>query len=148
MQNKGFLIGIGVLAAVVLAAFFLMRGGSYQAPTQSVPAPGTTGVEETVVAPEGEAVGAREIVVKGDEFSFSPSSIALRAGEKVKLTFNNVGSFSHNFTIEGLGVATKTIGGGKSDTIEFAVEESGTYATFCSVGNHRTQGMEGDLTAE
>lgn len=147
MQNKGFLIGIGVLVAVALAAFFLMRGGSY-APTQSVPAPGTTGVEETVVVPGGEAMEVREIVIDGDEFSFSPSSIALRAGEKVKLIFNNVGSFPHNFTIEGLGVATKTIGGGKSDTIEFTVEESGTYVTFCSVGNHQAQGMEGNLTAE
>ena len=148
MQNKGFLIGIGVLVAVVLTAFLLMRGGSYQAPTQSVPAPGTTGVEEMVVAPEGGATEAREIVVEGDEFSFSPSSLTFREGEKIELTFNNVGSLPHNFTIEGLGVATKTIGGGKSDTIEFTVEESGTYATFCSVANHRAQGMEGDLTAE
>lgn len=148
MQNKGFLIGIGVLVAVALTAFLLMRGGGYQAPTQSVPAPGITGVEETVVVPEGEAVEVREIVVKGDEYSFSPSSLTLRAGEKIKLIFNNVGSLPHNFTIEGLGVTTKTIGGGKSDRIEFTVEKSGTYATFCSVGNHRAQGMEGALEVE
>ena len=148
MKNKSFLIGIGVLTAVVLAIFLLMRGNGYQVPGQSVPTQSTQKVEETVVVPEGEATRSREIVVNGDEFSFSPASFTLTAGEKIKLTFNNVGNSSHNFTIEDLGVATKTIGGGKSDTVEFTVEESGTYVTFCSVGNHQEQGMEGDLVVE
>jgi len=158
-SQKNLLIPI-VIVVIVLAVggyLLLSRGGGYRAPTtQPVPAPGTTGVEETVVVPEngdateeeGAVTEAREIVVEGSEFSFSPSSITVNAGEKVKLTFNNVGNFPHNFTVEGLGVATRTIGAGQSDTIEFTVEESGTLTFFCSVSNHRSLGMEGTLEVE
>ena len=164
-MNKGLLIAVVVVLLAVGGYFLLSRGVGYQAPTttstqdqttQQVPAVTGSGVEETVVKEDGDAMEeeegammeAREIVVEGDEFSFSPSSITVNAGEKVKLTFNNTGNFPHNFTVQGLGVATKTIGAGQSDTIEFTVDEGGTLTFFCSVGNHKAQGMEGTLTVE
>ena len=160
-MNKNMMIGL-IVAVVILGGGYLLlsRGAGYQTPTtttptQQVPAATDSDVEETVVKEDGDAMEeegammeAREIVVEGSEFSFSPASISVKSGEKVKLTFNNVGNFPHNFTLEGLGVATKTIGAGQSDSIEFTVEEGGTYATFCSVGNHRAQGMEGTLDVE
>lgn len=138
---------IGLVIVVVVVGYFAFGRGGYQAP-----APATTEVgkqapdtREEVPAEEAEV---REITVEGDQYSFSPSSITVRSGERVKLTFNNVGSLPHNLTVEGLGIATRTIGAGQSDSIEFTVEEGGTYATFCSVGNHRAQGMEGKLVIE
>ncbi len=153
--------GLGIVVVVIIGAFFLFRGqGQTPSPTQTsqtqeVPAITGSEVEEMVVEENGDAMEeegammeAREIVVEGSEFSFSPKSISVKTGEKVKLTFNNTGSFPHNLTVEGLGIATRTIGGGESNTVEFTVEEGGTYATFCSVGNHRVQGMEGTLEVE
>lgn len=149
MKNKTLLIG-GGLVVVILLVFLFLRGG-YKAPaTQQTPAPGSTEVEEKVVAPEGEesTEEVREVAVEGDEYSFSPASISVNEGERIKLTFKNVGGVPHNITIEGLGVATRTISGGQSDTIEFTAEKGGTLSIYCSVGNHRALGMEGELKVE
>lgn len=144
LSTNTLIIIVVVIVILGAAGYFLYsRQKGYQAPTTTTPpqtqTPQTT--EETVTS-EG-----REIVVEGDEFSFSPSSISLKKGEKIKLTFNNVGSFPHNLTVEELGIATKTIGSGETDSIEFTAED-GTYTIFCSVGNHRAQGLEGELEVE
>jgi len=86
-----------------------------------------------------------EITITGTEFSFKSKNTTLKAGEKVKLIFKNEGGMPHNLTIEGLGLSTKTIGGGKTDTIEFTAPTSGTYNIFCSVPGHRESGMTGQL---
>lgn len=143
--------GLKVLVLIIVvsaAGWYLFARGTGDGNTSlSVPAPGSVNVDEMVVKDDG-MVEAGKIVVEGDEFSFSPSSINVRAGEKVTLTFNNVGKFPHNLSIEGLGIVTKTIGVGESDTITFTVDEGGIYSTYCSVGNHRAQGMEGELSVE
>lgn len=129
MQSKDIGIMIVVLL-VVGGGYFLLRGG-YPAPTTKAPAAGVT-----------------EINVSGTEFSFSPANINVKAGQKAKLTFRNTGGASHNLIVEGLGVGTKTIGTGQTDTIEFEASASGTYAFFCSVPGHRASGMEGNLRVE
>lgn len=90
----------------------------------------------------------KEFVVSGNEFSFSPSTITVKAGEKVKIIFENNGRTPHNLVIEGLGISTKVIGGGKTDIIEFIAPTSGTYVILCSVPGHRAAGMEGQLRVE
>lgn len=157
--NKWLPVGVLVMVLILAGAGFLyFQGQRPVAPTTEAPAPvgggaisepvtGTTAEEEATGA--GEAMEeVREVTVEGDEYAFAPTSLTFSSGERVRLTFNNVGRFSHNLTVEGLGVATKTIPGGQSDTVEFTVEEAGSYTYYCSVGNHRAQGMEGDLSAE
>lgn len=128
--NKTILIIVVVLLAVV-GGYFLLKGG-YQAPKT-----------EPVAGGEG-----REITVVSTDFAFNPSTMTVKADEKVKIIFQNKGSASHNLIINGLGVGTKTIGSGKTDTIEFTAPASGTYAFFCSVPGHRPAGMEGVLKVE
>lgn len=148
MQNRNILIAGGIFLAIVLfvGGYVYFTGqGTALAPsdgvTQEVPAPGAGDVEEMIVEPQE----AREIEVSGDEYSFSPSSITATAGERLRVTFKNTGKLSHNFTIAELGVATKTISPGQSDTVEFTVEGEKTLTFYCSVGSHRSLGMEGDL---
>ena len=43
------------------------------------------------------SLGTRTIQIEMSDFAFSPSSITLRAGEKVTLTFKNVGTVEHEF---------------------------------------------------
>lgn len=143
MQNRNLLIGVGIFLAIVIVGGYLYFGRQAGTPTQQVPAPGFEEVPETVVAPEGEE--AREIEVSGDEYNFSPSGITATAGERLRVTFKNTGSLPHNFTIAELGVATRTIGAGQTDTLEFTVEGTTTLTFYCSVGGHRALGMEGDL---
>ena len=168
MQNKGLLIA-GVIILIAFVGYFLFgRQDDFDSPTaQQVPAPGATDVEEMVVSPEkeneaedsdekdtedmdvkGADTQAREITVSGSEFSFSPSTITVQEGESIMLTFSNSGSATHNLIIQELGVETRTIGAGQTDTIEFVAEEAATLSFHCSVGNHRALGMEGELIVE
>ena len=43
------------------------------------------------------SLGTRTIQIEMSDLAFSPSSITLRVGEKVTLTFKNVGTFEHEF---------------------------------------------------
>ena len=91
---------------------------------------------------------AEEITITGKEFVFSPALITVKAGQRVKLTFKNEGNYPHNLSIDGLGITTKTIGSGQTDTIEFTASSAGSYAIFCSVPGHREAGMRGALIIE
>jgi plastocyanin len=147
--NKNTVWGIVVVLLVVFGfyLFFNSQQQTTQTPQeqnsieQQVPV--EEGVEETVVEDE-----TREIMVEGDEFSFSPSTITVSEGERIALTFKNVGTFPHNFVIDELGVETETIDPDEEDTVEFTADTSGTFAFYCSVGNHRQQGMEGEVDVE
>lgn len=148
MQSKNLWIGIGVLIAVVLIGGYLLVGrgktSNLQTPT---PTPKAQALDSQTPAFEvsGEI---QEIQVEGNEYSFTPKSLTLAKGDKVMLTFNNTGRLPHNFTIDELGVATKTISGGETDSIEFTVTKSGTFESYCGVGGHRSLGMEGEVKVE
>lgn len=141
--NKVVLIII--VLVVIIGGYFLLRG-RYQAPAPTVPTPPA----EKVTVPEEKATlpEIREIAVSGTEYSFSPSSITLSAGERVKITFRNDGRIVHNFVIRDLGISTKTIGPGQTDSFEFTAPVSGSYTFTCSVPGHATAGMAGDLIVE
>lgn len=146
-----------VLLTIVLGIVYFSFGSSGNqqgSVTQTVPAPGFSGVDEMIVDGQGseedggDAMEVREIIVEGGDYSFTPASFSVGVGESVKLTLNNVGRFPHNLVVEGVGVATRTIGGGGSTTLEFTIEEAGSYTIYCGVANHRALGMIGELTIE
>jgi plastocyanin len=138
--NKTLWIIVAILL-IVFVGYFLMR--RYRAPTPTSTTSAPTAPKEEVTSTPGAPT--REFTVVGTEFSFSPSSISISAGERVKIVFKNEGKAPHNLVIQGLGVGTRTIGGGKTDTIEFTAPSSGTYTFYCSVPDHRAAGMEGRL---
>ena len=85
--------------------------------------------------------------IDGSNFKFEPSTVSVKQGDKIKVVFKSTAGF-HDFNIEGLvpAVATKQIGAGESETVEFTASKKGTFKYYCSVGKHRAQGMEGTLT--
>ncbi len=87
----------------------------------------------------------REFTVTGQSFSFSPSSLTVKKGDKVRITFKNTGGF-HDLRVDGYGVGTKQINGGQQETFEFTADKAGTFEYYCSVGSHRQMGMKGTLT--
>ncbi len=90
----------------------------------------------------------KEITVEGFEFKFAPATLTFKKGETVKLTLKNTGKMPHDFVIDELGVKTKVINGGETDTIEFTPDKTGSFEYYCSVGKHREMGMKGTATVE
>lgn len=142
MNKKSAWLFGGVLIAVLAAGFFLTRKPKTTTTTTTMPVPGATNVEEKKVTQESEV---RETAVSGKEYSYTPASITVKKGEKVKIVFTNNGNLPHNLVIDELGVSTKTVAPGKSDTIEFTAEGDANLTFYCSIGTHRAQGMEGTI---
>ena len=134
-----------------------------------MPMPGANGADETVVCtmdaklcPDGSYVGrtgpncefaacpvgvvqpVKEFTVSGKNFSFTPSLITVKKGDKVKITFQNSSGF-HDFVIDEYGVAAKQAQSPATEVIEFTADKAGSFEYYCSVGSHRAQGMKGTL---
>ena len=138
-MNKNIIFGLLVLVVLIFGGYYFFN------PKQQVQTP----KEETKIEEEQvETSEARKIVVEGNEFKFSPTSLTVKKGEKIMLVFKNMGKFPHNFKVDELEISTKTINGGEEDTIEFVSDKSGTFVMYCGVGNHRAQGMEGEVVVE
>ncbi len=119
-------------------------------PTQDTPAVPTTqnpapAVPEQHAPAAPPASAVKEFTVTGTSFSFAPSSMTVKKGDKVKITFVNTSGF-HDFKIDEFNVATKKINGGEEDVVEFTANKVGTFEYYCSVGSHRAMGMKGTLT--
>jgi plastocyanin len=151
MQSKKVLIGAGiVIVALVLVGYYFgaSRGSKQEAQNQTVtpmitptPSPATQQVQDQ----DKETNEVREIVVEAKEYTYSLEKISIKKGIKVKLTLTNNGRMSHDFVVENTQVATPLAGAGKSVSIEFSLDEAGTYNFYCSIGNHRALGMAGIL---
>ena len=143
-MSKELLFRIGVVILIGGITLFLYWWGARLAippghgpvkPTSDSRVSQPTPVEQTV----------REITVTGSEYKFSPGNISVARGEQVRIIFQNSGTLPHNLTINKLGIDTDTIPGGGSTTIEFVAGKTGIFTMFCSVGNHRSLGMEGEV---
>lgn len=86
----------------------------------------------------------KTFTVTGVPFSFSPATMTVNRGDRVRIIFNNQ-SGTHDLVVEGYNVRTKILSGGQSETIEFVANQSGSFEYYCSVGNHRQMGMKGTL---
>lgn len=137
-MGKGLLFAVFILLAI--GAFVVVN--NYKSPAAVTPVPQTVQENKESTNP-GMAIDIREISVSGSEYSYTPSSIELKEGENIKLTFKNTGSLPHNLVIDELGVTSKTISGGKEDVVEFKAAKTGSFKFYCSIGNHRKNGMEG-----
>lgn len=138
---RGSMVVFIVLATLaVLAAAYVFLAGNKTTLYTSKPTPSPT-LTPTGVSEET----TRDLTVQGGEYKFSPGSISLTKGEQVRINFKNTGRLPHNLTIDELGFATDTISGGKEISVELTADKTGTFVMYCSVGNHRALGMEGEV---
>lgn len=151
-MSKNALITTGIVLLVLIAGgWFYYQSQNSLTPSVTTP---SSQVSEPQQSPISEATqggqdqAAREVMVDGTEYKFTPNMLSVKSGEKIKLAFTNKGKLPHNVTIDGLGVVTKTIGAGQSDIIEFTVSKTGNFKMYCSVGNHEALGMRGEVKAD
>lgn len=103
---------------------------------------GTLGVSTTTENPE-----VKTFEIEGGSFYFKPNEIRVNKGDKVKIVLNSV-DMMHDFVIDDLNVRTEIIKSGDTGTVEFTADKAGTFEFYCSVGQHRQQGMTGELIVE
>lgn len=89
----------------------------------------------------------KSFTVTGNNFAFSPSTMTVNKGDKVRVTFINQQG-THDWKIDEFKAATKVISGIGQETIEFTADKSGSFEYYCSVGTHRQMGMRGTLTVK
>ncbi len=83
--------------------------------------------------------------------AFDPSGLAVPAGALVHVSFSNDeanGLSQHDWVVEGIdGAAAQAIAPGASTTLDFtAPTKAGQFTYFCSIGDHRSRGMQGTLS--
>lgn len=148
--QKGSNTGIIVVGVIVLAlvgggiAYFASQNKSQQPARTQTPQEQTVTQVPQEAAPTGET---KTFTISGKSFSFTPNEIRVKKGDIVKITFKNTGGF-HDFTIDEYNVKTAQIQSGQTADVEFVADKAGTFEFYCSVGNHRAQGMKGNLIVE
>ncbi len=77
------------------------------------------------------------------EFSYTPASFNVRAGQPVTVNVSNVGRVNHTFTISGV-TDSGAINAGGSKTVTFTPTQAGTLTFFCTI--HGANVMSGHIT--
>lgn len=135
-------VSIGILVAIIIFSGVALFGKKRSGDINRVNISPTPSVAQKAGQVQSET---KEIQVTASEYFFLPSTIKVDKGDTLTLTLRNAGKMSHNLVFEALGIETKTVQKGQSDTIEFTASEAGTFSFYCSIGNHRDLGMEGSL---
>ncbi len=90
---------------------------------------------------------ATEITIDAFNFGYSQDEIRVSEGDIITINLTNSEGL-HDFVIDELQVYSEVLQAGESDTFTFVATEKGTFEYFCSVGNHKEQGMVGTLIVE
>jgi plastocyanin len=101
-------------------------------------------VSETEV---GAEPAVREFTIDSFGFGYSQEEIRVNEGDTVTINLTNSGGY-HDWVVDEFDAATEKINGGGETSVTFVADETGTFEYYCSVGNHREQGMVGTLIVE
>jgi len=114
-----------------------------------VPAEGHENVDEMMVGGESAMMESNKVSfnVKGVPFSFNVKEIRVKKGDTVTVNFQSAEGF-HDWVVDEFNAATKQVAPGTPTSVTFVADKTGTFEYYCSVGNHRAQGMVGKLIVE
>lgn len=147
-MNSKVLIIIAIVLVAAIAGYLYIT--SQNAPATSELQENMESIQEDVtddamMEDESMMQEVTTIDMTGEDFSFDPSEITVKKGETVKIVLNAV-DMPHDFVVDELDVRTEIAQPGETVEVEFTPTEAGEYEYYCSVGNHRAQGMVGTLT--
>ena len=146
-KKNNTLIILMVVAVLAVGGFFLVSNFTKGNKTTTPPA--ATEPTSTETTDQGNAMTSAEQTfdVSAKNFSYSLNEMKVKQGDKITVNFTNNESF-HDFNLDEFSVKTSVIGIGKTESITFTADKKGTFEYYCSVGNHRAQGMVGNLIVE
>ena len=143
------MIGVVVIGVLLLGGYALFANRGADLSTQVVPTQTPQVTQKTVAStPTSSPISGdvKEFTMTAKKFEFSPASISVKEGDKVKLTINNL-DVPHGFAIDELAIK-KDLPVGTS-TVEFTASKKGNFRFYCSLfcgSGHRE--MEGQLIVE
>jgi heme/copper-type cytochrome/quinol oxidase subunit 2 len=88
----------------------------------------------------------------GEDFSFRMNGevapdIRVNEGDMVRIELTSIDGM-HDWVIDEFDAATNQITTGQTTSIEFIADQKGTFEYYCSVGQHRANGMFGTFIVE
>ena len=150
-MNPMLVTGV-IFAVLIIGAVVVLGMGTSNTSEEPAPSQQSTAIASTVSSPTPTVEGTTDESVKtfnleGKNFRFTPNEIKVKKGDKVKVTLK-VADMQHDFVVDELNVRTKTGKAGETVEVEFTADTAGEYEFYCSVSNHRAQGMVGTLIVE
>lgn len=159
-MNKNLIIGIVGVVVLIGAGWFLLKDRMMPSATQTqtseqstIPSdssPTASSAPSAVAESTGSSAmegAVKEFTVSASNFKFDASEIKVKKGDNVKITFKNTQGF-HDFVIDEFNIKAKQAQGPSEETLTFVTDKVGEFAFYCSVGQHRANGMEGKLVVE
>ena len=141
-------ITIIILVLLILGFFVVKKSNKIETPDGSeISSINTSNEEETIIAKTSETNEIKEFVIIGQNFSYMPSVITVKKGDKVKIVFQNVSGF-HDLKIDEYGLTTKQEKSPSTGILEFTADKVGSFEYYCSVGTHKASGMKGTLVVQ
>ena len=112
-----------------------------------------TNVEEEVElqvdedAPVLEEAETLVFAISGTNYAFSETELTVGEGDTVRILFTSEDGF-HDWVLDEFAAATEQVQTGGVTEVTFVADKAGTYEYYCSVGEHRANGMIGTLIVE
>ena len=145
---------------LVLVLVLVVLGGGYFVMKGNAPAVQPAEMMEATTTPEPVASGAtsadaalmgaaKEFTLDSFEFGYDQKTVTVKKGDTVKITLTNSGKMMHDWVVdEFTGAKMKRVTNGQTGTVTFVADKAGTFEYYCSVGQHRANGMVGKLVVE
>jgi len=154
MKNNTIIILIGVVALLLLGGglYFMSMSQQGKTPGFEIMKKKTEGgaVIEERITDEKDMVSdqnTKNFTVTGTNFAFDVTEMRVKKGDTVVVTFVNSEGF-HDWVLDEFNVRTSQLQPGEEETITFVADKVGEFEYYCSVGQHRAQGMVGKLIVE
>ncbi|MEN9625915.1 MAG: hypothetical protein RL557_243 [archaeon] len=146
-MNK-ILIGIVIILIVVIGGFYFLMND----PADDMEEHESGDSEAIVVENNDNVVADKIFVLTGENFKFMMDGVdnpilRVKEGDTVKIEFESVGGF-HDWKIDEFGAATQKVNEGGKTSVVFVANKKGSFEYYCSVGQHRANGMKGTLIVE
>jgi nitrite reductase (NO-forming) len=134
------------LLPLLLAAALLMAACSPASSVESGPGEAVPAEIRYTLKTASEGSRLVFIGVGGEIDGQVNPDLTARVGDTVAITLVNDDGRFHDVVIDEFNAATPVFGEiGQEETVQFTVDQAGTFFYYCSVSGHRQAGMEGQL---
>ena len=114
--------------------------------------PEATEEEETAILeedsePEAAEPTEHEFTLDSFNYGYSEDELVVQEGDTVTINLTSSEGI-HDWVLDEFDVASEQISADGETSVTFVADAAGEYEYYCSVGNHRAQGMVGTLIVE